>query len=342
MSIIFNPQAAPLSAHHPEPNEPICLSILVATFNHEKFIRQSLESFVCQITNFRVEIIVNDDASTDNTPAIIKEFENKYPDLFVVFYQKENQYSKGKKPWYNVFFPNARGKYIALCEGDDYWTDPYKLQKQVDFLETNPEYVITGHDSHCIDTFGNPTNHQYIPEKFKSDCPSDKLKKGFWIATLTMCFRNLPILKNYPKEAYYVKNGDTFLICVLGQFGSYKYMPDIQPAAYRVHAGGVWSQNNTLANALGQKNTEKKLIEYFTSVGDIDTARHFKKDILNTCNQNIFEAAWQNRKHQVFFAYFLRTFFYFIFTGRSTRAFNNLKTMIKYCFGTKPTSTPIR
>lgn len=121
----------------------IIISIVCTTFNHEKYIAQALDGFIIQQTSFPFEIIVHDDASTDNTAQIIREYELKYPDLFVSIYQSENQYSKKDvNIWTDITFPKARGKYIAICEGDDYWTDPYKLQKQVDFLEKNTDYNL--------------------------------------------------------------------------------------------------------------------------------------------------------------------------------------------------------
>jgi glycosyltransferase involved in cell wall biosynthesis len=116
------------------------VSICCITYNHENYIRDAIEGFLIQETSFPIEIIIHDDASTDRTAQIIQEYEDKYPDLFVTVLQTENQWSKGGGSIYARFvFPLARGKYIALCEGDDYWTDPLKLQKQVDFLGDNPE-----------------------------------------------------------------------------------------------------------------------------------------------------------------------------------------------------------
>ena len=92
-----------------------------------------------QKTNFPIEILIHDDASTDGTADIIREYEAQYPDIIKPIYQTENQYSKGINPGFEFLFPRARGKYIALCEGDDYWTDTLKLQKQVEFLEGNKE-----------------------------------------------------------------------------------------------------------------------------------------------------------------------------------------------------------
>lgn len=97
-----------------------------------------------QKTTFKYEVLIHDDASTDNTADIIREFEAKYPDIIKPIYQTENQYKKGKRMSYEYQLPRARGKYIAMCEGDDYWTDPYKLQKQVSFLESHPDYGFIG------------------------------------------------------------------------------------------------------------------------------------------------------------------------------------------------------
>ena len=124
-------------------NEPL-VSVVVITYNHEPYIKECLDGIISQKTDFPIEILVNDDCSVDNTASIIKEYELKYPRLFRCIYQKENQYSKGIHPWSDILFPIAKGKYIALCEGDDYWIDPYKLQKQVDFMEIHPDYGFIG------------------------------------------------------------------------------------------------------------------------------------------------------------------------------------------------------
>lgn len=111
------------------------VSICCVTYNHESFIRDAIEGFLIQKTSFSLEIIIHDDASTDSTAKIVKEYVKKYPNLITPIFQMENQYSKGIKPFYKFILPIARGKYIAICEGDDYWIDPYKLQKQVNYLE---------------------------------------------------------------------------------------------------------------------------------------------------------------------------------------------------------------
>lgn len=118
----------------------VMVSIFCCTYNHEKYIRQCLDSFIMQDTKFKYEIIIHDDASTDRTANIIKEYEKKYSDIIIPIYQTENKYSKGIDIWNVYQIPLSKGKYVAICEGDDYWIDKNKLQKQVDCLENNPEY----------------------------------------------------------------------------------------------------------------------------------------------------------------------------------------------------------
>lgn len=123
-------------------NKEIKVSIICNVYNHGPYVRDAMEGFVSQKTDFPFEVLVHDDASTDDSAAIIREYEEKYPEIIKPIYQTENQYSK-KVPIHKTFQnPRVKGKYIALCEGDDYWTDPLKLQKQVDFLDAHPDYSL--------------------------------------------------------------------------------------------------------------------------------------------------------------------------------------------------------
>ena len=131
--------------------QKIEVSVLCTTFNHENYIRDCLDSLVSQKTNFNYEIIVHDDASKDKTQEIIKEYEKAYPNLFVTILQTENQYSKGVRIFDDILFKRARGKYIAVCEGDDAWCHPEKLQKQYDFMESHPECSACFHNSFRLD-----------------------------------------------------------------------------------------------------------------------------------------------------------------------------------------------
>ena len=123
----------------------VLVSIKCLAYNHEPYIRQCLDGFVMQQTNFKFEAIVHDDASTDGTANIIREYAEKYPDIIKPIYETENQYSKHDGSLNRILAEKLTGKYIALCEGDDYWTDPNKLQKQVEYLESHEECVMYAH-----------------------------------------------------------------------------------------------------------------------------------------------------------------------------------------------------
>jgi glycosyltransferase involved in cell wall biosynthesis len=181
-------------------NEPL-VSICCLAFNHELFIRQCIEGFMMQKTNFKFEILIHDDASTDNTAEIIKEYEYKFPDIIKPIYQSENQYSKGIGVSRVYQFPRAQGKYIALCEGDDYWTDPLKLQKQVNFLEANPLYGLVHTDYYNYNERLQKFVHDPVLTVWDTGGSSqyEELLKGNRIGTLTVCFRS-EILKKYSAE----------------------------------------------------------------------------------------------------------------------------------------------
>ena len=125
-------------------NNELMVTIRCMTYNHEPYIRQCLEGFVMQKTNFRFEAIVHDDASTDGTAAIIREYAEKYPDIIKPIYETENQYSKHDGSLKRIMNCVTHGKYIALCEGDDYWIDSLKLQKQIDYMEQHSECSLCG------------------------------------------------------------------------------------------------------------------------------------------------------------------------------------------------------
>ncbi len=134
--------------------EDVKVSIWCITYNHELFIKNAIEGFLAQKTNFRFEIVIHDDASTDRTAEIVKDYENRYPDLIHGIYQTENQFRKEQPSleWlWKIQEQNCRGKYIAVCEGDDYWIDRQKLQMQIDYLETHSDCMMTVHDTIDMD-----------------------------------------------------------------------------------------------------------------------------------------------------------------------------------------------
>ncbi len=132
-------------------SEDIAVSIVCNTYNHEKYIKDAINGFLMQKTNFKFEILIHDDCSTDNTANIVKEYQEKYPQIIKPIFQTKNQYSKGVNITLDIQHPRAKGRYFAFCEGDDYWTDPLKLQKQYDLMESRPEIYMCGHKTNYLD-----------------------------------------------------------------------------------------------------------------------------------------------------------------------------------------------
>ena len=152
------------------PGKPVVnpkLSICCITYNHAKFIRQALDGFMMQKTNFPFEIIIHDDASTDGTADIIREYEQKYPEIIRPTYQTQNQWSKGVNILKTFVYPKIQGQYVALCEGDDYWTDENKLQKQVDYLDAHPEVSVCFHPVNIVWEDGSKRNSIFPKPKYR-------------------------------------------------------------------------------------------------------------------------------------------------------------------------------
>lgn len=146
------------------------VSILCTAYNHEKYIANALDSFLAQQTDFPFEIIVTDDASTDNTPAILREYAELYPDVVKYFHQERNLFSQGINTIYEtVMYPNATGEYIAFCEGDDYWCDNTKLAQQISFLDSHKDYSACTHNSYYHYCDDNKTDELIIPPSSNRD-----------------------------------------------------------------------------------------------------------------------------------------------------------------------------
>lgn len=237
--------------------EPL-VSICCLTYNHEPYIRQCLEGFLMQKVNFRFEVLIHDDASTDKTPQIIHEYEKKYPTIIKPIYQKENQYSKGIKVTTVYQFPRVKGKYIAFCEGDDYWTDKNKLQKQIDFLENNIKYVLTFHDIFLIDFSGKLLTSELFRDIHRKDLSPSELLSGSYVPLQSLCVRSA-LIKTIPPIIKHVYNGDTFISAYLGLFGPAKYLSEIKPSAYRLHSKGIWTSINDLQKINNNINTFKSV-----------------------------------------------------------------------------------
>lgn len=294
----------------PEGTKPI-VGTGTLTFNHAAFIRDCLEGILMQKTTFPVQIYIFDDCSTDGTREIVQEYEEKYPHIIKGFYPEENSYGK---PWRKKSmqpYLNARSKvkYIALCEGDDYWTDPLKLQKQVDFLEENPDYSL------CVS--GYKTNFGVekisIPKNVKTE------KNGYtftlnnttnsWLTkTLTSVFRsNADVFNSFSKYKYM---RDVHLFYHILKTGKGFYFTSIM-GVYNKHEGGINSMKSTKVKANIAYKVYKEL--YLFNKDEWTRIMYFKHSVnLLRYNLNI------NRNGSSFFENF-KLFFETLFLVRNSK-----------------------
>ncbi len=154
------------------------VSVVCTAFNHSAYIRDALEGFLAQETDFSYEILVSDDASSDDTGAILREYAARYPDRVRPFCQETNLFSQGISLYDTVLYPAARGQYIALCEGDDYWTDPEKLQRQVDFLDAHPDYSACVHNTLLHYSDASRPDTPLFAQRPEQDIPFETVVQG--------------------------------------------------------------------------------------------------------------------------------------------------------------------
>ena len=254
----MNPKSYPflkeptaITNQHWDDDVPALLSIVNNTYNHENFISETIEGFLKQKTTFKVEILVHDDASTDNTATIIREYEKKYPELILPIYQTTNQYSQGINPNREFQFPRIKGQYIAICEGDDYWTNPLKLQKQVEFLEQNLSYSLSWCRFKTLneDTgeFNNDKNENLFEEGDVSvDFDFERFYKGWHIGTQTLVYRKSMFDSNIYSIYKYTR--DIHVVSHLLQKGKGVCL-NFFGAVYRKHEGGIYSSLSIIQNA---------------------------------------------------------------------------------------------
>lgn len=191
----------------------ILVSIKCAVYNHEPYLRQCLEGFVMQKTNFRFEAIVHDDASTDGSVAIIREYAEKYPHIIKPIYETENQYSKRDGSLTRIMNAACKGKYIAVCEGDDYWIDPLKLQKQFDFMEGHSDYMLCGTNGLILwnDGINAP---EYFHRRFISSELTPENTIGKWPFPTASLFYRKELLNYLDDFKCKIYSGDIRLILV--------------------------------------------------------------------------------------------------------------------------------
>ncbi|WAC11036.1 glycosyltransferase family 2 protein [Dyadobacter pollutisoli] len=227
------------------------LSVCVPAFNHEKYIAQMLDGALMQQTDFPFEIVIGDDASTDSTPDIIRQYIARNPGRIRAFLHAENQGPKEPREFAgrnNVLqlLKACEGEYVAMCEGDDYWTDPLKLQKQVDFLDKNPDFAICHHNMLVTYEDGSP-EHFFNPQDQKLiSTIEDVLEDKWFMATASWVYRNHFLTNDFADWHAKAAAGDWAVMIQLAAQGKIGYLPETM-GVYRKHSAGlsnVHSQTN--------------------------------------------------------------------------------------------------
>lgn len=283
-----------LEMENTAPHFPI-LSVCVQTYMHAKYIRQCLDSILMQQTTFPFEIIVGEDASTDGTREICIEYASKFPDRIRLFlHHRENNIMIERLPtgrfnfMYNYF--SSRGKYIAMCEGDDYWIDPLKLQKQVDFLERNSEYSASFHNTLVIE--GNINNY-CTPKSWRifnrvKFTTNDTISETSLFHTSSFVFKSR--FKDLPKWFVLVLSGDMALFSLNSLYGP-MYRIDEDLSVYRKHSLGI-------TNKITIINFHRNRIKLWKNFKKSCSAENYDKlnEVLNFHKKEIFKLEYKSLK----------------------------------------------
>ena len=247
--------------------QEIKVSVYCLAYNHEQYIRDALEGFVNQITDFSYEVIVHDDASTDNTAAIIREYAEKHPNIIKPIFQNENQHSKGVKIIKTYISPILQGKYIAICEGDDYWTDCNKLQMQVDILEEHPEYAACVHQTEQLNC---------VNGEVKKICPvmvSGVLEKELVLSDGNTAYQlsSLVVRRkwffNRPDFCYSIKGVGDYPLAIYLSLSSNVYFINRTMSVYRLYSNSL-SWNSRFNKSKNKSNHYRNVIKMLTTADE--------------------------------------------------------------------------
>lgn len=212
----------------------------MVTYNQETYISEAIESVLHQETNFRYQLYIGEDCSTDNTRNICMQYKERYPDKINLVLNTENNINKNLLNTYLACF-NSGCKYVALLEGDDFWTDPYKIQKQVEFLECHPEYTMCFTNSAIVDEHNNIVKESRLESDRRRNLAQIDIISGLVPPTNTMVIRN-----QIGEGIYQINNtinGDLLISALATETGKAGYIDEVT-ACYRIHAQGVWASKS--------------------------------------------------------------------------------------------------
>ena len=253
------------------------------------FIVEAIESVLMQKTSFNYELVIGEDCSTDKTREICENYARDYPKIIRLLTSSDNL---GMNKNFIRTLESLKGKYVALLEGDDYWTDPLKLQKQVDFLEGNNDYSICFHKAQVLDSVSGTYKKQFTP-KVNSKTTIFDLARCNYIHTPTVVYR-----KNFqklPPNFSQLTLGDYPLHMLNAQYGNIKCI-NREMAVYRVHSGGVWSNRSSLNRIKGMLSVQEQIIDWF----DEDVREILYQSILeNKLNIFLKTLEYDNEEKQV-------------------------------------------
>lgn len=259
------PTVASLRSHQwPSGTTPI-VTVICTTFNHAKFIRSCIDSFLMQQTDFPVHLLIHDDASTDTTASILREYHEQFPNLFTLILQTENQHSKGSTILQKLI-QCASGEFVALCEGDDYWTDSGKLAKQVAMMRSNVLLSLCGTMVRCVKVSecGNETEipNMLGPWPPRAIFDIKDFVGGYPIHTSSALIRKS--LYRFPASLCSAFNGDVCIFAVLADAGPVGFIHEYT-STYRIHAGGIYSGKSKLQRLRVFENTCDLLNQHFNN-----------------------------------------------------------------------------
>jgi glycosyltransferase involved in cell wall biosynthesis len=275
------------------------LDIPMCVYNHGKYIAQAIEGVINQQTDFKYRLIIGEDCSTDNSREIIQKCVENYPSIIKVFFHDKNI---GTVENSRILFRESKAKYVALCDGDDYWTDRDKLQKQIDFLEQNPDFAICFHNSRILNEDA-PEEISYSNAMDQVEITTfDDLARGEYIYTATCVFRN-EHFKKFPEKYYSFMNNYT-LDLHNAQFGKIKYINEVM-SVYRKHRGGIWSMVARERTLMNQLPTYKFYLDYF----GMKYRHYFIRHVKNITNELMLIIV-ANRDYKNFWRYYKEYVYY--------------------------------
>jgi glycosyltransferase involved in cell wall biosynthesis len=267
------------------------VSVCMITYNHEPFIAQAIESVLMQRTSFPYELVIGEDCSTDGTREIVRQYAEKHPDIIRPLFREQNL---GMHRNFVDTLAHCRGEYVALLEGDDYWTDPYKLQKQAEFLDEHPEYVLV-----CGNALTIREDEGYRVLRVARNAPSSfdfgtrELMLENPCPTLTVMFRS-GLVREFPDIYYKGSGGDRRLYLLLSEHGRCRYFNDVL-GVYRIHSGGATqrrqsSYKGVLSNLRELIRNAEMWNEYFGGTYFVEVQR-----VRSMCAKRIVLLALRNR-----------------------------------------------